>query len=218
MRYLKTQFPAIAALIFSAILAAGCEDDVKVASLGDYFPLEQGLEWKYSQTLLNGDAEPVEIEQLDWRIDGDTTIDNKRYTTIIDNQSGFIAKAIRKEGSKYFGRNHELYGGFTHEYVFLDTEVEQGSSWHYFKFDGAVKTEYVVKAVNATRTVNDITYTDVLELDVNYYEQVNPGEYKLSYTVVRVYAKDIGEIYSHNPYPVSRFSGELRTELISIAR
>jgi hypothetical protein len=218
MRYHKTRLPGVVALITSAILSVACEDDVKVASPGDYFPLEQGLEWKYSQTLLNGDADPVEIEQLDWRIDGDTTIDGKRYTTIIDNQSGFIAKAIRKEGSKYFGRNHELYGGFTHEYVFLDTQVEQGSSWHYFKFDGAVKTEYVVKAVDVTRTVNDITYSDVLELEVNYYEQVNPGEYKHTYTVAHVYAKGVGEIYSYYPYPASRFFGDLRTELISITK
>jgi hypothetical protein len=206
------------ALISMVMFSIGCEDEPKVAPLGDYFPLEQGLEWKYSQTLLNGDADPVEIEQLDWRIDGDTTIDNKRYTTIIDNQSGFIAKAIRKEGSKYFGRNHELYGGFTHEYVFLDTEVELGSSWQYFKFDGAVKTEYIVKAVGATRTVNEIAYTDVLELEVNYYEQINPGEYKLTYTVVHAYAKDIGEVYSYYPYPASRFFGDLRTELISITK
>jgi hypothetical protein len=219
MRTVRTQLLNLIALGFLATFSIGCDDaEPQTAVLGEYFPLEQGLEWKYSQTLLNGDAEPMAMEQTNFRVDGDTTIDGKKYLRIIDLQTGFIEKAIRREGSKYFGRNHELYGGFTHEYVFLDTEINEGSSWHYFKFDGAIKTEYIVKSVTATRTVNGVTYENVLELEVNYYDQANPGEFKLTYSVVHAYAKDIGEIYSYYPYPASGFFGDLRTELISVTK
>lgn len=219
MRTVRTLSLNLAALTLSTAFFAGCnDDDPQKASLGDYFPLNQGLEWKYNQTLVNGDSDPIELGQVEWRVDGDTIIDNKLFVKIMDTQSGFIEKAVRKEGSQFFGRNHELYGGFTHEYVFLDTEVQQGSSWHYFKFDGAIKTEYVVKSFNGVRTVNAVKYDNVLELEVNYYEQVSPGEYKLSYTVVHVYAKDVGEIYSYYPYPASGFFGDVRTELVSIKR
>lgn len=219
MRTVRTLLPNFGALALLVMLFGACsEDDPKVASLTDYFPLDQGLEWKYSRTLLNGDAGPMDMGEIEFRIEGDTMIENKLYTRFIDTQFGFIEKSVRKEGSKFFGRNHELYGGFTHEYVFLDTEIASGSSWEYFKFDGAIKTEYVVKSVDASHTVNSVQYDNVLKLEVNYYDRVNPGEYKLNYTVVHMYAKGVGEIYSFYPYPASGFFGDLRTELISIKR
>jgi hypothetical protein len=221
MRKVRIQLFALLTLGFIASFLVSCSDesaDPQTASSDEYFPLEQGFEWTYSQTLLNGDTDPLEMGQVNLQVDGDTVVEGKEYLRIVEPQSGFIKKVIRKEGSKYFGRNHEMYGSFSHEYVFLDAEIAEGKSWHYLKFDGATKTEYVVKSVTATRTVNGVTYQNVLELEVNYYDQVNPGEYKLNYSVIHAYAKGIGEIYSYYPYPASGLFGDLRTELISATR
>jgi hypothetical protein len=218
MRFFKTQYLRHTVLVLVVSFLYACEaTDPAVASLGDYFPLEDGIEWTYSQTILQNGVDPTPTDDLNWRIDGDTTIDGKLYTSIVDMKNGYVKKVVRKEGSKYYGRNHELYGGFTHEYVFLDTDVAVGNSWHYLKFDGAMKTEYVVKAVDATRTVNGTMYENVLELEVSYYDNIE-GEFQLNYSVTHAYAKGFGEIFSDYPYSPSRFFTGLRTELKSFKR
>jgi hypothetical protein len=210
MRLFRTQYLRIIALALGASFLSACEEtDPAVDGLDDYFPLENGIEWTYTQSLVQAGVELIQAEELHWRIDGDTVIDNKSYTRIMDVTSGFIKKVVRKEGTKYYGRNHEMYGGFTHEYVFLDTDIAEGDSWHYFKYDGAIKTEYVVKSVDATRNINGTAYQNVLELEVNYYDKIGENEYQLNSSITHAYAKGVGEICSNS----SGFFADLRTEL-----
>jgi hypothetical protein len=183
--------------ILSAII--GCDTNEVSPSEGDYFPLG-GREWSYQRWLSGVDNDSTVWDTLRLRVEGTVDIEGKSYVRMGD-PAGFGGKFVRVEGSKYYGRNHELYGNdFSAEYVFLDTEKSVGESWEYIKDSGARKTEYVIKAVNASHTLLGVTYKNVIEVNVNYYYKDN-GVFQLSYTVVHYYAKGVGEIYHYYPYP-----------------
>ena len=201
-------------VLFSSLLIQCDESEkIKIAGEGDYFPLNENSEWKYLQEYFStaDDHAFLSSETVSLFIKGDTSIEGIGYKKIVD-KNGDILKVVRKEGSKYYGRNHELYTGFTNEYLFLDENASLNSSWTHTKI--AYKTEYKVIGVNSTRTFNGVTYHNVIELQVNYYNQQGE-EFELSYSTLHYYAKGIGEIYTHYPYPSSLTYCDLEISLLN---
>jgi len=198
----------------SIIILSGCnsEEPVQPLQAGDYMPLTPGTEWQYQRWVVTPDQnQPVSLDTAIIKITEETAIDGKMYAVFTD-RFGMTDKAVRVENSQYFGRDHEMYVGLTHEYMFLDTEKLPGDSWSYIKNDGATKTEYVVKAKGTSFDVLGTTYEDVIEMQVNYYSRVG-DEYEKKFSAVHVYAKGVGEIYTYYPVSPDTF-GELVAYLI----
>lgn len=182
----------------------------------DYFPLSDNFHLNYlKENIFNGETETVwASDTMTFTVLGDTLVEGIAYKKII-NDFGILEKIVRKEGFRYFGRNHELYGGFSHEYMFLDTKVPADSSWVYIKDNGNTKTEYVVKEVNASYTVNGIEYKDVIKLDVNYYNNYGDGvNFELWLSSKHYYANGIGEIYAYYPPNLSGTYNNVRISLL----
>lgn len=189
-------------IILSSGLFIQCDESEKI-EIGfedDYFPLKENSEWKYLwEYFLSPDHHTLWIsDTVQNIIKGDTIFDGITYRKVVDG-NGSIVKVIRKEGSKYYGRNHDQYLGFMKEYLFLDEEASLNSSWRHIKTE--YETEYNVIGLNSTHTFNGVTYHNVMELQVNYYQQGEALE--LHYSTLHYYAKGIGEIYSHYPIPSS---------------
>lgn len=201
-------------IILSSSLLIQCDESekIEIAVEGDYFPLNENSEWKYLKEYFStaDDHTFLSSETVSHFIKGDTAIEDIHYKKIVDENGG-IVKVVRKEGSKYYGRNHDLYIGFTNEYLFLDEEASLNNSWTHNKI--TYETEYKVIGVNLTHTFNDITYHNVMELQVSYYFQEGE-EFKLYYSTLHYYAKGIGEIYTHYPYPSSLTYSDMDISLL----
>jgi hypothetical protein len=151
-------------------------------------------------------------DTLVFRVHGDTVVEGKSYRKIID-QNGIVDKIVRVEGTKYYGRSHELYSGFSDEYMFLDSGKPPHSSWTYLKAGGG-KTQYVIRARSTKHNISGIQYEGVIEVEVNYYSESSPGLYTYWLTSLHYYAEGLGEIYNHYPYPVSGFYADSNSILI----
>jgi hypothetical protein len=194
-----------------------CENSAIEPDLADdYFPLRDGLEWRYERwvSISSNVTDNWLVVTLRLRIAGPVEIEGESYKKIV-NANGEIDKIVRTEGSQYFGRNHEVYRGFTHEYIFLDTDKEVGESWSYIKDDGVSKTEYVIVAKHSQRAINGNVYKNVIEVEVNYYSLQQSGTFLHFATAAHYYAQGVGEIYHYYPYPVSLAYGDLRAFLIN---
>jgi hypothetical protein len=180
-----------------------------------YFPLDSSNEWRYQRWISSG-AKGTPAWLMDTStliVQNEITIDGKVYREIVD-ENGFVDKIVRIQGSKYFARNHELYrSDFSHEYVFLDTDKAVGESWSYIKDDNS-KTEYVIQARNATRTIGGIEYKNIIEVRVNYFNPTPSGEFEHWVTALHYYAKGVGEIYHYYPYPISLRYGDVSGYII----
>jgi hypothetical protein len=193
-----------------------CENTaIEPDQTGDYFPLQDAHEWRYERWLSNSPDETDKLlfDTLSLRIEGTVEMEGKSYKKIV-NADGQIDKIVRSEGSQYFGRNHELYSGFSTEYIFLDTDKGAGESWSYIKDGGQSKTEYVIIAKDTQRIINGRVYKNVIEVQVNYYLQQS-GTFEHWVTASHYYAKGVGEIYQYYPYPVSGVYGNLRALIIN---
>ena len=182
----------------------------------NYFPLSDNFQLNYlKENFFDGENEAVWFsDTVTFTVSGDTLVEGLAYKRVI-NDFGFLDKIVRKEGSRYFGRNHELYGGFSHEYMFLDVKAPLDSSWVYLKNNGNMKTEYVVTAVNANHTVNGIEYKDVIKLDVNYYTNYTDGvNFELWLSSKHYYANGIGEIYAYYPPNLSGMYNNVRLSIL----
>jgi hypothetical protein len=182
----------------------------------DYFPLSDNFHLNYlKENFFERENETVWFsDTVTLTVSGDTLVEGLAYKRVI-NDFGFLDKIVRKEGSRYFGRNHELYGGFSHEYMFLDVKAPLDSSWVYLKNNGNMKTEYVVTAVNANHTVNGIEYKDVIKLDVNYYINYTDGiNFELWLSSKHYYANGIGEIYAYYPPNLSGMYNSVRLSVL----
>lgn len=195
-----------------------CESNsISPALPNAYFILSEGAKLKYfKEGIATDDVGTIRFEDtVHFTVNGDTLIDNLRYKKIL-NEHGLIEKVVRKSGTQYFGRNHELYGGFSHEYMFLDESIPVNGSWEYLKQEGHAKTEYVVKSIHDVYTVNGIQYKNVIELDANYYTDYNDGQnFELHYSAKHFYAPGVGEIYAFYPYPTSGWFCDIRYTLLS---
>ena len=203
---------------FAAIVAAlwSCYEDTIHQTKEDYFPIENNLEWAYQRWLTSAgdDASSWILDTLRLRVNGDTLVGGKLYKKIT-NTYGATDKIVRVEASRYYGRNHEVYSGYSDEYMFLDTDKPEGSAWEYFKNEGT-KTEYVIRAKGRTHNISGIVYEHVIEVEVNYYSQESPGVYRYRFTSLHYYAKGTGEIFNHYPYPVSGYYANSRAFLIAV--
>src|SRR5882762_9201862 len=199
------RFAAISILLVG--LLAQCHEP-NIANR-DYFPLNENTGWEYTYQYFATDDNGTFLwaDTVKLTIKGDTLLDGITYKKVVDDQ-GVIKKALRKEGSKYYGWTNELYRGFTKEYLFLDEDAPLNTTWTYDKGDGA-RTVYTVEAVSASRTYNGITYTDVMELKVEYY---SGSDYHN--TTHHYYARGFGEIYALYPYPTSLTYSDLNISLL----
>ena len=188
-------------LLISCCLMVNCDEDQSIEIERDYFPLLENSGWEYLHEFFStadGSAFPVSDTLINF-IKGDTIFDGLNYKKVVD-QDGNVLKVIRKQDKKYYGRNHELYLGFTQEYLFLDEGAAPNSSWRHYKNDSTSLTEYKVLSVNSIRTFNGVEYHNVMELEVNYYYREGT-EFLLNYSTSHYYAKAVGEIYAYYPYP-----------------
>lgn len=204
---MKTTFAKFLVLaIVCHVVLLSCENhSISPLIPPDYYPLTEGIELNYYQeNSLTGD--PSEIWSSDTvqvTISKDTIIEGIKYKRVLNN-FGRLEKFVRREGTQYFGRQHEFYGLFTPEYMFLDTSVPVNGTWEHIKDDGHTKTEYVVSAKYSKQTINGVEYNDVIELDVNYYNDYDDGvTMKMLYTAKHFYANGVGEIFTYYPYPAS---------------
>jgi hypothetical protein len=202
----------IFALFLSTVLI-NCDDKEKIEIDGDYFPMKENSEWQYLWEFFSTDDDHTfwGSDTVRNSIKGDTIFEGITYKKVVDQNENLV-KVLRKQGGKYYGRNHELYSGFTNEYLFLDEEASLNSSWRHYKNDSSFVTEYKVKALNATRTYNNVEYHNVMELEVNYYYREGE-EFVLSYSTLHDYVKGVGEIYASYPYP-SMIYGDLLISLL----
>jgi hypothetical protein len=210
---------SINAVLFATCLAfvCSCADESLDPIDDSYFPLRENSEWVYQRSLSLGNEDlPNLLDTLVFRVHGDTVIGGKSYKRIMD-QDGLVEKIVRKEGTRYYGRSHELYSGFSEEYMFLDSGKPEGSSWTYLK-DGGRKTEYVIKARNMRHNIFGTQYDGVIEVEVNYYLETSPGIYTYWLTSQHYYANGSGEIYNHYPYPVSGFYADSHASLMQLKR
>ncbi len=195
-----------------ALAIASCDESEPriISDSGNFFPLEDGRQWTYQRKLISTGEDGMVwvLDTLELKINGDTLVDGQRYKKIVTDE-GEIQKIVRNEGSKYFGRNHDLYLGYSHEYMYLDTALPVGSSWSYLKDGGATKTEYIITAKNSTQVFFDKVYTEVIEVEAVYYDLTTPTSYSVRYSTKHFYAKGVGEIYYFYPYPASFFYADL---------
>jgi hypothetical protein len=216
MKSKNTILNVILSISFLALLTS-CNDDAmtKREAQGSFFPMENAREWIYQRELrsTDGNATLWLSDTIRLQVNGDTTVEGKKYKKIVTDE-GEIQKIVRVEGSQYFGRNHELYLGYSTEYMFLDTEQPVGSSWTYLKDGGASKTEYVIIAKTATQNFLGRVYKDVIEVEVTYYLYSNE-EYSKWLSTKHFYAKGVGEIYNYYPYPVSKYYADLSSFIIN---
>lgn len=200
MRIVRLMF-----IVFSGYLMTQCNETEKVElKLGeDYLPLIENSKWEYlNEYFSTADASLLGSGTLHHVIKGDTILDGIHYRKVVD-ENGNLVKVLRKDGSKYYGRNHELYGGFSKEYLFLDEAASLNGAWEHIKI--GYKTAYKVIGLNTSHTIQGVDYHDVMELQVNYYYQEGE-EFKLNYSTLHYYAKGIGEIYTFYPYPSNMYA------------
>ncbi len=186
--------------LFCATLFVGCDEGEKVEMRGDYFPLQENARWEYAQKYSSSDHSTMAWWDTAVNvIKGDTLIESLKYKKVVDIDGNLI-KVIRKQGGKYYGRNHDLYIGFSKEYLFLDDNARLNAGWKHFKNDSTTLTAYKVIAVNSTVTFNDVEYHDVMKMEVSY-SYFRDNEFVLIYTILHYYAKGIGEVYTSYPSP-----------------
>jgi hypothetical protein len=202
-------------LVFSQLFYSCDDQGVIVKVPNDYFPLMEGTQVAYMKEYSSiSDEEIWGSDTLTLSIQGDTLIEGIAYKKML-NGYGLLEKVVRRQGSQYFGRNHELYGGFSKEYLFLDTSVPVNGSWEHVKNEGQYKTEYVVTEVNATHIVHGVEYKNVIKVDVNYYERpTEDSNFELLYSAKHYYAKGVGEIYAYYPYPASNMFSNLKISIL----
>jgi hypothetical protein len=198
-------------IILSILALYACDGaEIQPNSSGDYFPLKDGQQWSYQRWIDFSSDDPVKtsFDTLTLLVSGDTVVEGKTYRVITDGY-GNIDKIVRRSGVQYFGRHHEFYGTFSHEYIFLDLSKAPGQSWSYVKDEGLTKTEYVIVSKNGKQTFLGIEYDNVVEVKVNYYNLSSSGDFELWVSALHYYAEGIGEIYHYYPYPVSFTYGDI---------
>jgi hypothetical protein len=206
-----------ACIVALSQLFYSCEDHNLLPVIEDnYFPLVENTTVVYQEEYLRtADATTTWwTDTTTLVVSGDTLIEGLLYKKIV-NQNGLLKKVARQEGTKYYGRNHEFYGGFSREYLFLDSSIPVNGSWEHVKDEGHTKTEYIVKAVKAKEIIHGIEYADVIKLEVNYYNNYTDGvNWTLLCSASHVYANGVGEIYAYYPSPVSGVFGDLRVSAL----
>jgi hypothetical protein len=214
---LKSKFFTAISVLFLATSLFSCDsDEPAIRASDDFFPLTENSHWKYKYrhffTDPDGNSKPYYTIVNTMRVQGDTTVENKTYKKFV-NDIGGLARIVRQEGSRYFGRIHGMYGGFSHEYMFLDTTVPLNGTWSYLQDEGIPKIEYRVKALHARHSINGNLFWDVTEVEVTYYT-MNGATLEPRLTTRHYYAKGVGEIYAYYPAHASGRYSDLDISLV----
>jgi hypothetical protein len=209
---LKTILPLIS--VVTLTLASSCDDNNLRKEEASYFPLENHSQWKYERFWMLTEDEKIVMDTMELHVAGDTLVEGLSYKIIL-NGDGSIEKLIRRDNAKYYGRHHEFYGSFSKEYLFLDTSLPVGGSWTHVKDEvNLSKTEYIIKEKNSAKIIGEKTYTDVIVVEVNYYQKDLNGE-RLWMTATHYYSKNVGLIFSALPPIINNTYVDTQTVLIS---
>lgn len=193
-------------LLFFLVIAGACtqNDTPVVAVPGDYYPTASNLQHHYLRESINPyTGELIQADTIQIVYGSDVPYKDKTYTELdffskwinannVPVMNRDIYALLRKDADQYY----TPYSSDSSEYVFLDTRKSIGSSWTIYKgFENEFKIVYTIKAVNATKIVNGVTYTNVVEMLQQVYGSFNKAPYELSSSETSYYAKDIGPIY-----------------------
>jgi len=215
---LKSSLP----LVTAVMMAASCSQDnaPSLAVPGDYYPATTTSRNYLRESINPATKEILLTDTIQIVYDTDVAFNNKTYTKLdflskwlnADNVPVInrdVYALFRKEASQYFTPN----SSDSSEYIFLDTQKGVGSSWTIYQgFENESKTIHTVKAVNATRVVNGVTYKNVIEILQEGYYSFNKGPYELGYSETSYYSKDIGRIYRRSDF--YSYPGTLRITLL----
>ena len=194
-------------IILSLIFSSCVDHDLspELPAKGDYFPLNKNMYWEYKvvRKYKCNCPDPEQIttymttvkvnEDFDEQFGGD----NKYFLLEDDNPDFFLLTLlIRKDGTKFFEMPP-----YNYEYMFMDSSKPLHAKWVDGGYGYYTVNEHEITAVNAVRTVNGITYENVIEVTKSLYRKNDHnGEYQLFSQTVNWYAKDVGKIYSFFSY------------------
>lgn len=191
-------------------LTTSCTDQEfsNVARKGDYLPTNQSDRYFLRESFAQPDlAERFQYDTIRVSFAGSAEINNIQYQkfdfySMWDNGSAIVEvhdayRYFRHEGSRYY-QPALATGPNAEEHIFLDTEKPAGSSWQYLEgFENEWRTTYTIKAVNAKRTINEVEYTDVIEVETRTEaKSMGDEDYYLVTSQNRYYARGVGEVYS----------------------
>jgi len=189
---------------------------------GLYGPYVNSARWIYQSTTITcGDVAPdttcsVRMDTELLTVQGDTIVDGLPYVRVNE-------RLYRVDSNRYtqlfFGKQ---YQNSRYVRTFLNTSPEVGNSWQDTIFwDQSVTAAPVSRTVHKyelqplieSMTVADITYRDVLEVQVVTINRVD-GQAVQGSPRSYFYAPNVGEILLQEP----RFNGSYRRELIDFQR
>lgn len=209
-------------VIFLIAALGACDTSPNVAVPGDYYPSKNTTNGYFLREQYNPTTKEVfftDTVQIAYNKDVNykdrvyTELDSYSKFQVSDNQTTInqdVYKLVRKSGCQYF----TPYSSDSSEYVFLDTGKDAGASWTYYSgFENESKAVYTIKEVNGTRTVNGVTYKNVVEVLVEMFFKTDTAPYTLSSSSTNYYAKDIGPIYSSTEFYT--YLGGLRITLLN---
>jgi hypothetical protein len=207
---LKTLTIAIIATL--ALLSSCISHDQDLNSTADYLPLTNNAEWAHLIERFSAETgEPYGTDTITTKVTGDTTILGKTYKIVSEYwfESNFIRENdfIRKEGSAYYKLYSNPYYNKLEEYKMLDTALPINNSWTFEKSEDH-KIEFTILARNHSKTVNGVTYNDVVEIAESYYYKEN-GNWTKSFTNKICYALNVGMIHEDDN---NQIFGSVRTQ------
>jgi hypothetical protein len=174
-----------------------CDNDVLFPTMpvaGDYFPLENGREWKYIRTHRYDcdcfDSGNVLTDTLDMFVDPGFDYLGNPYKIISEKRYLY---------SRYIGKKDNQYieiPAYQFPYIFLVDNKPVNYTWR-CEEEGYALFEFRVRQVNATMRVAETDYQNVIEIvEVISYADQETGRLTTSSKTHHYYAKGIGEIYS----------------------
>lgn len=193
----------IASIVLLCSTLVQCSDDGAVPSdSSGYFPLREGSSWDLTRRFYATDWEGTP-DTIHFRISGDTIINGLSYKKFLGGDTP--VQFLRKQGSRYYVRDVWDGGGFSDEYLFLDEAAPANTTWLLSSY-----RQYKVVAVNTMKTINGVTYDQVIEMQVNSLDI--DGKPYLTANIY--YAKGIGEIYGSFPYGLSGAYADMEKSLL----
>jgi hypothetical protein len=174
-------------LLAAGLLAAGCkkDSDPPAEIPKDFQPLTTGSNWTYITTAAGGSTYKLTVTGAD------STINGRAYK-ILGNSNGPNNYAL-KQGNDYyrFGYVQTPGGGAPTglEFLYLKDNLDVNGLWENTQTISGipVKLKYKVAAKGQTRTVEGKSYSDVINVHIDFVANV-PGVGELPVGTGEVYA------------------------------
>jgi hypothetical protein len=199
---------------FLALFIISCKKDKEFpVSSKNYFPLNNGRTWTYSQLLRFGDMKEYDMRDTGKVYVKDTTISGKSLNIFKDEgMPAYFLRDVRvkKENGTYYRLNHfsEVASG---EWIpFLRDKCSKGDFWQTSKDQYGNYRKFEVKNVYDEYNVAGKVYKDVVEIRETYIPTEGLRVMELTF----MYANNIGLIYSYLPYPESFTYADVTYELL----